>query len=269
VALMGVLNVTPDSFSDGGRFLAPAQARLRVDELLAQGADIVDIGGESTRPGAAPVPADEQIARIVHALEYAAKQRGALVSVDTSSPEVASFALDRGAAVVNDVSCLADGDLARKAADKGGSLVIMHARGRMSDMRGFSEAPDEAYQDVVADVRRELGAARDRAVAAGLDASDVVLDPGIGFMKNAMQSLEIIRRLGDLASLGAPIMVGPSRKSFIAKIAGDAAPADRLGGTIAACLACADAGAAVLRVHDVLLVGQALTVHRALRGANA
>ena len=145
----------------------------------------------------------------------------------------------------------------------------MHARGRMSDMRGFSDAPDDAYQDGVADVRRELGAARDRAIAAGLAPSDVVVDPGIGFMKNALQSLELIRRLGDLGSLGAPILVGPSRKSFIAKIAGDAPPADRLGGTIAACLACADAGAAVLRVHDGFPVGQALSLHRALRGGHA
>jgi dihydropteroate synthase len=237
--------------------------------MLAQGADIVDIGGESTRPGAAPVPEGEQIARIQAALSYAAKERRALVSVDTSSPEVARFALDRGAAMVNDVSCLSDGDLARTAADKGGSLVIMHARGRMADMPGFSDAPSDAYDDVVADVRRELGGARDRAIAAGLDASDIVLDPGLGFMKNALHSLELIRRLGELGSLGAPIMVGPSRKSFIAKTAGDAPPTDRLGGTIAACLACADAGAAILRVHDVLPVGQALTLHRALRGGNA
>jgi dihydropteroate synthase len=266
---MGVLNVTPDSFSDGGLYLDGSQARRRVDELLAEGADIVDIGGESTRPGSAPVSAHEQIARIDAALEYAARERQALVSVDTTSPEVAGYALERGAAVVNDVSCLADDDLARTAADNGASLVIMHARGRMADMRGFSDAPRDAYQDVVADVRRELGAARDRAVAAGLCADDIVLDPGIGFMKNAVQSLELIRRLGDLRSLGAPILVGPSRKSFIAKIAGDAEPGNRLGGTIAACLACADAGAAVLRVHDVGPIGQALAVHRALRGTDA
>jgi dihydropteroate synthase len=269
VALMGVLNVTPDSFSDGGAYLDAGAAKRRVDEMLAQGADIVDIGGESTRPGAAPVPADEQIARIEAALVHAAEQRRALVSIDTSSPEVARFALDRGAAVVNDVSCLLDGDLARAAADKGGSLVIMHARGRMADMPGFSDAPNDAYRDVVADVRRELGAARDRAVAAGLHPNDIVLDPGLGFMKNAMHSLELIRRLRELGSLGAPILVGPSRKSFIANAAGDAPPADRLGGTIAACLACADAGAAILRVHDLLPVGQALTLHRLLRGGNA
>jgi dihydropteroate synthase len=266
---MGVVNVTPDSFSDGGRYLGADAAKRRVDDLVSQGADIVDIGGESTRPGSAPVPAAEQIARIGAALAHAAELRRALVSVDTSSPEVAAFALDRGACVVNDVSCLADDDLARTAAEKGSALVIMHARGRMQDMRGFSEAPDDAYADVVGDVKRELGAARDRAVAAGVDPNDIVLDPGIGFMKNARHSIELIRRLDELAELGAPIMVGPSRKSFIAKIAGDAPPADRLGGTVAACLACADGGAALLRVHDVLPVSQALTVHRALRGAHA
>ena len=269
MALMGVLNVTPDSFSDGGLYLDPAAAKRRVDELLGQGADVIDIGGESTRPGAPPVPADTQKERIEAALAYAAQQRRALVSVDTSSPEVARFALDRGAIAINDVSCLSDDELAHEAASKGCSLVIMHARGRMAEMRGFSDAPDDAYDDVVVDVRRELGAARDRAVSAGLSEGEIVVDPGLGFMKNAAHSLELIRRLGELQSLGAPILVGPSRKSFIAKAAGDAAPADRLGGTIAACLFCADAGASMLRVHDVLPVRQALAMRGALRGGNA
>jgi dihydropteroate synthase len=266
---MGVLNVTPDSFSDGGLYVDSALATRRVDDLVAHGADIVDIGGESTRPGAATVAPDEQIRRIGDALAHAVRQRQALVSVDTSSPEVAAFALDRGAHIVNDVSCLADDELARATAKKGGSLVIMHARGRMADMRGFSDAPDDAYHDVVAEVRRELAAARERAIAAGVGPDDVVIDPGIGFMKNAMQSIELMRRLGDLESLGAPVLVGPRRKSFIEHVAGTAAPSDRLGGTIAACLFCADAGADILRVHDVQAVRQALAIQRALRGANA
>jgi dihydropteroate synthase len=272
---MGVLNTTPDSFSDGGLYQDPLAAKQRVDELLAEGADIIDIGGESTRPGAPPVPPHEQVARIEHALLYAARERRAVVSVDTTCAEVAAYALDRGAAIINDVSCLGDDELATLAARAGGSLVLMHARGSMSDMRGFSDAPGNAYGDVVVDVRREWQAARDRATKCGLSPSDVVFDPGLGFMKNAAHSLELIARLEEFASLGAPILAGPSRKSFIAKVAagtsasGEPAPSDRLGGSIASCLALADRGAAILRVHDVAEVRQALVLHRAIRGAHA
>jgi dihydropteroate synthase len=270
VLLMGVLNVTPDSFSDGGLYLDPQAAKRRVDELIAFGADIIDIGGESTRPGAPPIAPDQQIARIEHALVYAARERRAVVSIDTTSPPVAAYALAQGASIVNDVSCLADAALARTVAAAGGSLVLMHARGSMSDMRGFSDAPGDAYGDVVDDVRREWSAARQRAVAEGLDPREIVLDPGLGYMKNAAHSLALLQRLGELASLGAPIMVGPSRKSFIAKILGtDVAPSERLGGSIAACLAAADRGAAILRVHDVFEVRQALAIHRAIGAHHA
>jgi dihydropteroate synthase len=270
VLLMGVLNVTPDSFSDGGLYLDAPSAKRHVDELLSAGADLVDIGGESTRPGAPPVAPAEQIARIEHALVYAAHERHALVSVDTSSPEVAEYAMSRGAAVVNDVSCLAHDELARIVADAGGSLVLMHARGSMTDMRGFSDAPGDAYGDVVDDVAREWTLARDRAVRQGLDPREIVFDPGLGYMKNAAHSLELLRRLDEFRSLGAPILVGPSRKSFISKgAASEAGPADRIGGTIAACLAAADRGAAILRVHDVFAVRQALDIHRAIGGARA
>jgi dihydropteroate synthase len=267
---MGVLNVTPDSFSDGGLYLDGPSAKRRVDELLSAGADIVDIGGESTRPGAPAVPPGEQITRIEQALVYAARERRALVSVDTASPEVAAYALSHGAAIVNDVSCLADDELARVVADRDASLVLMHARGSMTEMRGFSDAPGDAYGDVVDDVTREWTRSRDRAVRAGLDAREIVFDPGLGYMKNAAHSVELLRRLGEFRSLGAPILVGPSRKSFIAKTASfDAAPADRLGGTIASCLAAVDRGAAILRVHDVLAVRQGLELHRAIGGAHA
>jgi dihydropteroate synthase len=267
---MGVLNATPDSFSDGGRYLAPGEAKKRVDELLTEGADIIDIGGESTRPGASPVASAEQIERIRHPLLHAARERRTVVSVDTTSPEVAHYALSEGASVINDVSCLADVALAAAVAEKGGALVIMHARGSMREMRGYSDAPGDAYGDVVADVAREWRAARDRAEESGLDRRDIVFDPGLGYMKNAAHSLELLRRLGDFASLEAPVLVGPSRKSFIAKITSSgAAPNERLGGTIAACLAAADGGAHILRVHDVAEVKQALTLRRALREAHA
>src|SRR5260221_10843030 len=149
---MGVLNVTPDSFSDGGLYLDPLAAKRRVDELIGFGADIIDIGGESTRPGAPPIAPDQQIARIEHALVHAARERRAVVSVDTTSPQVAAYALAQGASIVNDVSCLADATLARVVADAGASLVLMHARGSMSDIRGVFEAPGDGYDDGVHDV---------------------------------------------------------------------------------------------------------------------
>jgi dihydropteroate synthase len=267
---MGVLNVTPDSFSDGGRHLAPEAAQKRVDELLAAGADIIDIGGESTRPGATPVAAAEQIERIRHPLVYAARERRAVVSVDTTDPVVARCAFAEGAAAVNDVSCLADIELARVAAEKGGALIIMHARGSMSDMRGYSDAAGSAYVDVVGDVAREWKEAQKRALSAGVDRGEIIFDPGLGYMKNGAHSLSLLRRLGEFAALRAPILVGPSRKSFIAKATDEnAGPHERLGGTIAACLAAADAGADIVRVHDVAEVKQALALRRALREAHA
>lgn len=262
---MGVLNVTPDSFSDGGRYLDAAAARQRVDALLAEGADIIDIGGESSRPGAEAIAADEQIARIREPLIHAALERGALVSVDTTSPAVARFAIEHGAGIVNDVSCLADIDLARACALGGASLVLMHSRGSMTTMRGFSDMPGDAYGDVVADVAYEWERARDRAVTAGLAPEEIVFDPGLGFFKNAAHSLELIRRLDEFARMGHPVLVGPSRKSFLVKAASASAPPEaRLGGTIAACLACIDRGASILRVHDVAQVRQAIDVHMAI-----
>ncbi len=269
VLLFGVLNATPDSFSDGGLYMDAGAAKQKVDDLLAAGADVIDIGGESTRPGAMPVAPSEQIARIEHALVYAVRERRAVVSVDTTSPEVARFALAEGASIVNDVSCLADEALARAVAEAKGSLVLMHARGAMANMRGFSDAPGNAYDDVVADVRHEWSLARDRAERQGLERSEIVFDPGLGFMKNALHSIELLARLGEFASLDAPVLAGPSRKSFIAKAAGEAEPADRLGGTIASCLAAVARGASMLRVHDVFAVRQALTIHRAIQVVHA
>jgi dihydropteroate synthase len=261
--LMGVLNTTPDSFFDGGRYADDGAARAHVDRLASEGADIIDIGAESSRPGARPVPAAEQIARMSAALEHAVKQ-GLVVSVDTTSPEVAEHALARGAHMVNDVSCLADAGLATVTARHGGTLVLMHCRGSMQEQAGFSAYPDDGYADVVSEVRAELRDARARAAAAGLDPRRVWLDPGLGFKKNARQSFELLARLPELGRDGAPLVVGPSRKSFLASVDG-APPADRLGGTVAACLLAAERGAAVLRVHDVAAVRQALGVARLAR----
>jgi dihydropteroate synthase len=264
---MGVLNVTPDSFFDGGRYVEAEAARQRVDRLLAEGASIIDIGAESSRPGATPVPPERQLDRVEPALKYAVS-RGAMVSIDTTSAEVAEQALRLGARFVNDVSCLSDTELAATAARHGATLVLMHARGVLGAMKGYSDYPDAAYSDVVTDVRSEWRAARDRATAEGLAPEDVWLDPGIGFAKNARQSFELLARLGELTREGVPVVVGPSRKSFISAVDGAVAN-ERLGGTIAACLLAAERGARVLRVHDVQAVGQALGVVRRTRDAVA
>ncbi len=261
-AIMGVVNVTPDSFFDGGRYLDPAEAAARVDAVLDAGATIADVGAESSRPGAVEVSTAEQIRRAQPALDRGVG-RGAAVSIDTTDPEVAEFALRRGAKIVNDVSCLRNEEVAAIAARHDAILVVCHSRGPMSTMSGFSAWPDRDYGDVVADVRAELSRARERAVSRGMRPDRIWFDPGFGFSKNARQSFELLGRLDELAS-DAPIVVGPGRKSFIAAV--DPAPAeDRLGGTIAACLAAVDQGARVLRVHDVREVRQALSVRKAAR----
>ncbi|MET0791465.1 MAG: dihydropteroate synthase [Polyangiaceae bacterium] len=255
--LMGVLNVTPDSFFDGGRYDATSTASRRIDQLVTEGADLIDIGAESTRPGAAAIPANEQLARLEPALRYAL-ETGRLVSVDTTSPLVARHALGLGAHLINDVSCLADADLASACAEYQAPLILMHARGPAASMAGFSVYPDSGYENVVEDVRREWRAARARAVAAGMSAEDVYFDPGIGFAKNAQQSYTLLAQLAAFQSEGL-IAVGPSRKSFIAAVDGST-PEQRLGGSVAASLLAAARGAAILRVHDVREVRQALRV---------
>jgi dihydropteroate synthase len=255
--LMGVLNVTPDSFFDGGRYDDARAALRRIDQLIQDGTDLIDIGAESTRPGAAAVPASEQIARLEPALRHAL-QTGVLVSVDTTSPVVARYALGLGAHLINDVSCLADDDLARACAEHGAPLIIMHARGPAASMAGFSVYADDGYANVVEDVRREWRNAKERAVAAGMSASDVYFDPGLGFAKNARQSFALLAGLARFKSEGL-IVVGPSRKSFIASL-DNAPPEERLGGSVAAALLARARGAAMLRVHDVREVRQALRV---------
>ena len=216
-------------------------------------------------PGAHPVADDVQLERIEAVVAHAVASRKLQVSIDTTSPRVAERALALGARIVNDVSCLADPDLARVTARADATLVLMHSRGSLGSMAGFSDYPDDAYDDVVADVRREWCAARDRARSAGLARERIWFDPGIGFGKNARQSLELLRRQRELSDLGVPVVVGVSRKSFIRAV-DDVGPEERLGGTIAACLWCAAAGASVLRVHDVRAVRQALSITETLSG---
>lgn len=271
VALMGICNVTPDSFSDGGRYLGVDAARARVQELLAEGADLIDVGGESTRPGALAVPAAEQLVRVLPVVRWAV-ERGACVSIDTASPEVAAECLDAGACVVNDVSCLREAVLANVVAARGAALVLMHARGTQQAMSGYSEYPDHAYGDVVDDVLREWEGAAARAVQGGLAREALVMDPGLGFAKNARQSLELLGRTGEIVARlrgdgrGAtpvPVALGASRKSFLAVVDRGASPADRVGASIAAAVHTARAGASILRVHDVRATAQAIDLsHR-------
>jgi len=263
---MGVCNVTPDSFSDGGLHFTPAAARGRIDELLAQGADFIDIGGESTRPGATPVSSEDQIARVLDAVRYASS-RGACVSIDTADARVAAATLDAGASIVNDVSCLLDDTLAGAVAAARGAYTLMHARGTQSQMRGFSRYPDQAYADVVNDVVREWEQAAARARLLGVPREALVMDPGLGFAKNARQSAELLARTDEIVrAVGVPVAIGASRKSFLTIVERDAPPGERIGASIAAALHAARTGASVLRVHDVRATRQAIDLDRMLSG---
>lgn len=252
--VVGILNVTPDSFSDGGRFRATEPALLRAREMAAAGADLVDVGGESTRPGAEPVSADEEITRILPVVE-ALVHDGVSVSVDTRRAATARAALHAGAHVVNDVSGLADPEMADVVAATDAGLVLMHMRGTPADMQRHTD-----YGDVAAEVAAELEGPLARARAVGIDEERVVLDPGIGFAKTAEQNLEMVARLGALVRLGRPVLVGPSRKAFIGALLGGIPAAERDAGTAGACVAALARGARLFRVHDVRAARHALDV---------
>lgn len=260
--VMGIVNATPNSFSDGGRYLAPEAAVAHAERLAAEGADLVDLGGESTRPGAPPVPVDEEVRRVVPVVEALRARGFALpISIDTSSPEVARRALAAGADLVNDVRGLADPALARVVAEAGAPVVVMHMRGTPATMDGLA-----TYADLLGEVKAELRQALGRAAAAGIPDERIVLDPGLGFAKTPAQSLELLARVGELRALGFPLLVGPSRKRFIGQVTG-APVEDRLAGTLAAVTACVLAGVELVRVHDVAAARQAALVAAALRRA--
>ena len=261
--VMGVLNLTPDSFYDGGRYVQPSDIRSRLEALRAQGADLVDIGAESSKPGAPPVPAATQLERLGDAIRIA-WGLGCVVSIDTQSPEVARRGIEMGAQVVNDVSCLRDEGLAQVAAQTGSFLVLTHSRAPMDRMSGFSQWPDDDYTDIVEDVALDWGRARARACDAGLSSERILFDPGLGFSKNARHSFHLLAGLERFRKLGAAILVGPGRKSFISA-ADPSPPEERLGGTVAASLLAVQKGADIVRVHDVQEVRQALRVLKAVR----
>lgn len=257
--LMGVVNVTPDSFSDGGRYLDPAAAIRHGEELVSDGATILDIGGESTRPGAEPVGQIEEVRRVEPVV--AGLVGTATVSVDTSKAAVAKAALDAGATIVNDVTALrGDADMAALCAERGVGVVLMHMPGNPRTMQD-----EPTYADVVDEVKAFLVERTEAATAAGIAEERVWLDPGIGFGKTLEHNLELLRRLGELRELGRPVVIGTSRKSFIGKVDGSDVE-DRIGGTIASSVLAAVEGADVLRVHDVAEMAQAMRVAEAILG---
>ena len=260
VLIMGILNVTPDSFSDGGRFLSPDAAVERALAMEKEGADIIDVGGESARPGADPVPVEEELRRVLPVLE---RLRGKLripISIDTTKAEVAEAALRAGASIVNDISALRfDPAMAPLVAKFGAGLVLMHMLGTPKTMQ---QAPH--YEDVVTEVRDFLAERAQYAQSQGIPREAIAVDPGIGFGKTVEHNLELLRRLPELVELGFPVLVGPSRKSFIGAILGLGVE-ERLEGTLAACAVAVVRGADILRVHDVKEVRRAADLALHLR----
>jgi dihydropteroate synthase len=263
---MGVLNVTPDSFSDGGLASSSDGSADRAVELglamVAAGADCIDVGGESTRPGADPVPREVELERVVPVVAGLAA-RGVVVSVDTRHGDVARAALAAGASIVNDVGALApDEGMLEAVAEAGAAYVIMHLRGEPRTMQD-----DPRFDDVVAEVERDLVAARAGALAAGIAPDAVALDPGIGFGKTLAHNLALLAAVPRLVALGSPVLVGTSRKSFIGRLTGVGAPTERLAGSLASAVLAARDGARIVRVHDVAATVEALAVQAAIDGS--
>jgi dihydropteroate synthase len=253
--IVGVINVTPDSFSDGGRFLDPQAAIAHGLQLESEGANVLDIGGESTRPGADPVSASEELARVLPVIEgLISAGTDAQISIDTSKPDVAQAALRAGATMVNDVTALRDPDMAGVVAQAGADCCLMHMPGDPRTMQ-----LDPRYDDVVGEVKAFLTDRLAFAQARGIPEERIVLDPGIGFGKTVEHNLELLARLEELVELGPPVMIGTSRKSFLGRLTGRGVD-DRLAGTIASCVVAYERGATWFRVHDVAPVKDALLV---------
>lgn len=257
--MMGILNVTPDSFSDGGRYLNPDQAAAQAAKLIQEGADILDIGAESTRPGAKPISADEELHRLLPVLEKIRNQFQIPISIDTTKPLVALKALELGAHIINDVSGLkANPVLAKVIREFGAGLVLMHRRGTPETMQLLTD-----YKDLMEDIIRELSESIELAESQGISCDQIVIDPGIGFSKTSEQSLKVLERLDELERLGRPVLIGPSRKSFIHTVTKQA-PDKRLFGTTAACVMAYERGVRIFRVHDVWAIKEALLVTQAI-----
>lgn len=253
--VMGVLNVTPDSFSDGGLYFDKQLAIDRALQMVEEGADIIDIGGESTRPFSDPVPLEEELRRVIPVIEAIAPKVAIPISIDTYKAKVASEALQAGASIVNDISGLRfDPDLARVVSENGAGLILMHIKGTPKTMQ-----LDPHYEDVILEIKEYLKESIKKAESEGVHPDSIVIDPGIGFGKKLNHNLEIFRRLRELEELGKPILVGPSRKSFIGEILG-VPVSERLYGTLGAVAYCALKGVHIVRVHDVKAVRQVLDI---------
>lgn len=277
---MGILNVTPDSFADGGLYLDPGVAEAAAIEMAARGADLIDVGGESTRPGSDPISADEEIVRIRPVLERLSRSLTIPISIDTSKPEVAEVAVGEGASIINDVTGLRgagapsasgggapravryDASLAEVAARSGAGLILMHARGRSKDMYR-----DANYASVPLEVGEELRASLECALAAGMRRESVMLDPGLGFAKRPEHSYAALAALPAFAALGCPLVAGPSRKSFLNEAIGDRSPGERDMATAASVAAAVLFGAHVVRVHNVPAMVDVVRVADRIRGA--
>jgi dihydropteroate synthase len=259
--VMGVLNITPDSFSDGGRFFDPEVAVARGVEMVGEGADILDVGGESTRPGSEAVSIEEERRRVLPVIKRLAAEVDVPVSVDTRRAEIAEAATDVGATIVNDVTAGRDPRMFEVVRDSGAGVVLMHMRGEPATMQQLTD-----YEDVVGEVREYLAERVEAAVAAGVERERLCVDPGLGFAKTEMQSLRLIRETDALLSIGRPVLVGPSRKSFIGW-ALDLPVDQRLEGTLAAVTYAVSRGAHVVRVHDVAQAVRAVRVADAIRRA--
>ena len=257
--IMGVVNVTPDSFSDGGHYFSLESAVAHALRLVEEGADLLDLGAESSRPGAYPISASEELGRLRPILQALAGRIPIPISVDTTKPEIADAALRLGASMINDITGGTDPGMLEVVSRHGASLVIMHMRANPRTMQD-----DTAYRDVVAEVSQFLQGRVEAARRAGI--RDIVIDPGIGFGKDSMQNLELLRRLGEFRQLGCPILVGPSRKAFLGKITGCREAAARLPESIGAVCAAAMSGANYVRVHDVAECHRALAIVDAIRG---
>jgi len=262
--VMGVVNVTPDSFSDGGRFLAPEAAVERALLLAAEGASLVDVGGESTRPGATPVSAEAEWARVAPVLDALRGRLPVPISIDTRHSEVAAKAIEAGADVVNDVEGLRSADMRRVVARTGAAAVVMHMRGTPATMQERTDDPD-----IRSTVFRELAAATDGAIRDGVSAERLLIDPGLGFGKSPEQSLELLLHAGELRSLGFPVVLGASRKSFLGAALAGAPPAERREAGLAAAVLAAERGVALVRTHDVAPTLRALALVAASAGARA
>ncbi|MGQ0560932.1 MAG: dihydropteroate synthase [Gemmatimonadota bacterium] len=262
--VMGILNVTPDSFYDGGRHASAAAALHQAEAMLADGADLIDVGGESTRPGAQPIGAEEELRRVVPVVrEIARRWPDVVISVDTVKSEIAAAVADAGAAVINDVSGLRlDARIAEVVATRELGLVLMHSRGAVSEMARYETADYGA--DPVGEIARELRAAARVAADRGVAADQLVLDPGVGFSKRTEHSVAVLARLDRITELGYPVLVGPSRKRFIGELSGGLPPEERLEGTLGAIAAACARGAVLFRVHDVRAARRALTVAHAI-----